>query len=414
MEVRLAYGKDGVALDVPEWVEMDRYGLAAADKAIAYPDFADSLAAAGGGTVLEEEPPLIIVNDGHRSTPTLRVLEWLDRYDSTLLDNARFLIACGTHGEPLEDHLRTIFGKYLKRVRDRLSWHDCHDLSRMVKIGSDHFGQNVFVNRQVVEAMEAENVLVITSVEPHYFAGFSGGRKSFFPGCTDMATIERNHNLVNSLDCAPLRLTGNPMAEHIDEMLGLLKPEKIFSIQLVVDAGHRIGHVFCGRIDEVFLRATEAAIRLYAYEVSEPYDLAIAEVRPPLDRSLYQIQKALENCQAAVTDGGTAVVVAACEDGIGKRSFYDLAKEWDVEKNQSLDGVPRFGSHKLSRVNAMTRRINVRLYSDLPDNQPRQVFYEPVDDLQALMDECLNRDNRKRLAIVHDAGHTVLQPISAR
>jgi nickel-dependent lactate racemase len=128
-----------------------------------------------------------------------------------------------------------------------------------------------------------------------------------------------------------------------------------------------------------------------------------------LDRSLYQVQKALEHCQTVVVDGGTVVVVAACQDGIGKRNFYDLSDEWDRVNNRPKDGVPRFGSHKLSRVLAMTRRINVRLYSQLPDDQPRRVFYEPAHDLQALLTECLDKNNRRRLAVVHDAGHTVLK-----
>jgi nickel-dependent lactate racemase len=405
MEVKLAYGKTGVTLKVPDWAEVDRYGRADASEAVTYDDFRTGLSSADGASVLRGAP-LIIINDGHRSTPTLQVLKWLDQWDSTVLDSARFLIACGTHGEPTDEHLQTIFGQYLDRVRDRLAWHDCHDMDSMVSVGVDHFGEQVYLNRL---AAEAEQLIVITSVEPHYFAGFTGGRKSLFPGLTDMATIERNHNLANSLDCAPLRLKGNPMAEHLDEMLTLVGIENIFSIQTVVDADHNINRVFCGPIDKAFHDATDAACGLYANSVARPYDLLMAEVAPPLDRSLYQIQKALENCQAAVVDGGTAVVVAACEDGVGKRNFYDLALKWDTRKNAPNDGIPRFGSHKLSRVNAMTRRIKVQLYSELPPEQPRRVFYEPAEDLQLLVNECLDRDNRKRLAIVHDAGHTVLQ-----
>ncbi|MCD6249979.1 MAG: DUF2088 domain-containing protein [candidate division Zixibacteria bacterium] len=409
MEVKLAYGRTSVTLDVPDWVEMDRYGRSDVNDRVAYSDFCTGLSMAKAEVVFRGSP-LFVVNDGHRSTPTLKVLDWLNQYDSTLLDRASFLIACGAHCAPTDEQLQTIFGPYFDRARDRLFWHDCHDLDSMVSVGVDHFGEQVYLNRLVVES---EQSIVITSVEPHYFAGFTGGRKSYFPGLTDMSTIERNHNLANSLDCAPLKLKGNPMAEHLDEILALIEPERIFSIQLVMDASHNISRVFFGSIDTAFREATDAARNLYAYKVDQPYDLALAEVGSPLDRSLYQIQKALENCQAAVVDGGTAVVVAACEDGIGKRNFYDLASEWDAEENVPIDRVPRFGSHKLSRVNTIRRRINVRLYSDLPPEQPRRVFYEPAKDLQVLVNECLDRDNRKRLAIVYDAGHTVLQTIGA-
>jgi nickel-dependent lactate racemase len=411
MEVRLAYGENGLDLIVPDRIEVDRFGLSAAEKPLGYADFESRFAAAGARKLFAGGLPLVIVNDGHRSTPTTRVLKWLDQYDSRLLDRLPFLIACGTHEEPSPDHLATIFGPYLDRVRDRLFWHDCRDLESMTKVGTDRFGEDVLLNRRAAEAVK---LLAITSVEPHYFAGFTGGRKSFFPGLTDRATIERNHNLANSLDCAPLRIAGNPMAEHLDEMLDLLRPDRIFSVQLIVDAGRRIGDVFCGPIREAFAEAIVASEKLYAVPVEQPYDLVIAEVRSPLDRSLYQIQKALENCQLGVRDGGAIVVVAACRDGIGKRAFYDLADRWDREANAPVDGIPRFGSHKLSRVVAMSRRIKVCLHSELSENQPRRVFYEPVADLQQFLDENIGSRDRKRLAIVHDAGHTVLKPIDAQ
>ena len=406
MEVRLAYADSEIGLEVPDWVELDRYDLTAYDQAVTYSDFLECVNSGGGARLLEGELPLIIVNDGHRSTPTAQILEWLEKYDHRLIDAVHYLVACGTHGEPSPEHYRRIFGRFLDRIKPRLAWHDCTDISQMVRVGADHYQTDVWINRL---AVRAKKVLVLTSVEPHYFAGFTGGRKSFFPGLTNRATIERNHNLANSLECRPLRLAGNPMAEHLDEMLRLFGTEKVFSIQVVSDAAHHIGQVFCGRIDKAFAEAVRASEALYARSAPKPYDLIMAEVRPPLDRSLYQVQKALEHCQTAVVDGGTVVVAAACQDGIGKRNFYELSDEWDRENNRPKDSIPRFGSHKLSRVLAMTRRINVKLYSQLPDDQPRRVFYEPVHDLQALMSECLETNNRKRLAIVHDAGHTVLK-----
>lgn len=405
MEIRLAYGKDGLSIDVPPWVQMDRFGLTAVEKAAGFPEFSSAVKTSGLNDLLSADDLLVIVNDGHRPTPTPTVLGWLDHHDPAFLDRARFLIACGTHAEPTDEHLAKIFGRFLDRVRSRMEWHDCRNLDTMVEVGRDRGGEPIYLNRT---AAAAERMLVITSVEPHYFAGFTGGRKSFFPGLTNLATIERNHNMANSLDCAPLRLAGNPMSEHLTEILRAVDLSRVGSIQLVADAGHRVAGVFCGGLVEAFEAAVEAARQLYAYPVAEPYDLVLAEVRPPLDRSLYQIQKGLENTQMGVRDGGTDVVIGYCEDGVGSKPFFELAAIWDREKNAPSDGVTRFGSHKLSRVNAMTRRINVRIFSTLPPDAPRRVFYEPVNDIQALMGECLSAD-KNRLAVVHDAGHAVLE-----
>jgi hypothetical protein len=93
---------------------------------------------------------------------------------------------------------------------------------------------------------------------------------------------------------------------------------------------------------------------------------------------------------------------------VGSDHFFNLAESWDRESNAPSDGRTAFGSHKLSRVNAMSRRIGVRLHSELSSELPRHVYYEPIDDINGyLRTEMENRGNLN-LAIVHDAGHTVL------
>ena len=199
------------------------------------------------------------------------------------------------------------------------------------------------------------------------------------------------------------------MVEHLEELLSLLDLDRLFSALVVQDAGGMIGRVFFGPVDRAFRNAVELALKLYAHRVEQQYDLAIAEVRPPLDKNLYQAQKALENCQAAVADGGAVVIVSPCDEGVGSEHFFKLASRWDRRSNQPVDGVTRFGSHKLSRVNAIGKRIDVRLFSNLPPETVRQVFYEPVQDISSLISERAEKRHPLRLAVVHDAGHTVLQ-----
>ncbi len=405
MEIRLAYDHKGLTLDVPDSMITDRFGLSTVDRPVTYTEFTAGLAASGGERFLSCELPLFVVNDGFRNTPTRRLLEWLDMFDNSILDRARFLIATGAHGGPTPEHLSTIFGSYLDRVCHRVNWHDARALGDMDKIGVDHFGGEVFLNRQ---ALSAEKLFVIGSVEPHYFAGFTGGRKSLFPGLTDLATIERNHNLANSLEAAPLKLKGNPVSEHFDELLGLCDLDRIFTAQVVMDAGGRIERICLGRLDQAFAEATQAAVSLYSHEIARKYDIIVAEIRPPLDKNLYQAQKALENTQTAVVDGGTVILVTPCNEGVGSNHFFDLANSWDRETNRPADGIPRFGSHKLSRVNAMTKRINVRIVSSLPEDHARQVFYEPLDDINEYLAKYEKETHGLRLAVVHDAGHTVL------
>lgn len=355
--------------------------------------------------VLPASSPLVVVNDGYRHTPTARILDWLDSIYPDFLDRADFIVSTGTHPAPSDEQMRAIFGGLYARLRDRVRIHDCRDMTAMRPVGRDRFGAEVFLNAAV---LEHEDVLIIGSVEPHYFAGFTGGRKSLFPGLSDLATTERNHNLANSLEAQPLRLRGNPVAEHFDELMELVAHRAFYAVQVVVDAGGIIREITCGELQDAFVRATEAARALFAHEVAERYDVVLCEMRSPLDHNLYQLQKGLENGQAAVRAGGAAILVSACVEGVGSPHFFRQALTWDRTRNRPQDGILRFGSHKLSRVHAITERIDVLLHSMLSPQDIRQVFYEPIENVTAYLTERRASYDLDRLAVVYDAGHTVL------
>ncbi len=406
MNLELAYGADKINLNISDDVKVDHYSPSTVFDSSDAMNFLVQAQRHGLSKVLAAKSPLIVVNDGYRTTPTEKILDWLLMGYPSFLNNARFLIATGTHPEPTEEHLRSIFGKHLENVRSRLHIHDCHDRTTMSVAGVDHFGAMFYINK-MVEA--SENVCVITSVEPHYFAGLTGGRKSLVPGLADFDTIARNHNLANSLDAAPLKIEGNPVAEHMSEMAGMAGASRIMSIQVVTDREGEIASTHVGALDKAFDEASEVACALYECSSDKPYDLFMCEVGPPFDNNLYQVQKALENCQTAVVDGGAAVLLSTCNEGVGSRSFFELADYWDSDSNEHKEGKTVFGSHKLSRVNAMSKRIDVRLKSELDDDTVRKVFYEPVADLQEYIDKKINDSTgHGRVAVVHDAANTVL------
>jgi len=406
MEIKLAYGKNKLILEVPDSVEVDTYSSLPVERPVDYAVFETAFAQSGAGAFLSGEPPLIIVNDGYRHTPTFRILQWLDRLDPSLMARASFLVATGAHNLPSESHLRKIFGSFYNGIKKSLFCHDAHKKANMSGLGVDQMGGEVYVNRLI---KDTDRIFIIGSVEPHYFAGFTGGCKSIFPGLTDLATIERNHNLANSLQAAPMKIEGNPVAEHLWSLYDLLDDKKFFTVQLVSDCAGQTAAAFFGDVKSAFMKASAYARKLFAPTVGKRYDVVLCEVRPTLDKNLYQAQKALENCQSAVVNGGDAVVVSACEEGIGSDYFFKLAEKWDKEKNRAFDGAMHFGSHKLSRVNAMRKRIGVHLCSGLDDNIVRQVFYEPIGDLNDFINKKAKSKNKISLALVRDAGHTVLK-----
>jgi nickel-dependent lactate racemase len=398
----MAYGGGEISAEVPDGVMCDEFRAETANNPAGMESLRSALIAARFEQFLTT-PPLVIVNDGYRNTPTAKILNWLAEISPLVIDRATFLIATGAHSAPTDQHLQTIFGDLYGRVKSRVHYHDAKNGDSMVAVGKDRFGETVWLNKLFAEH---ERVIVIGSVEPHYFAGFTGGRKGIFPGICDYKTIERNHNLADSLAAQPMKLDHNPVATHLDSLLDLIDLSKVFSIQVVMDSTDTIAGIFCGNLRDSFHEAAEMARQIYACAFEEPYDVTLCELLPPLDDNLYQVQKALENCQSSVRDGGACIVVAACKGGIGSEHFYKLADIWDRARNRPNDGVARFGSHKLSRVNAINGRVLVGLYSELPIKTCRHVFYEKIDNLERYIHARLGSGGR--IAVVRNAGHTVL------
>lgn len=405
MEIDFTYGNRILTLDFPSNVSVDIFQAESNSKPYTFADFKNEITHTQLNQLCKNSKYLCIVNDGYRNTPTPTILSWLSEIDPGFLNNADFMIATGTHDAPTEKHYHKIFGDLYNKIQSRVTYHNAHDYSFLIKIGTDKFGEEVWINKAVVEY---SSILIIGSVEPHYFAGFTGGRKSLFPGLNDVPTIERNHNLAISLAAAPLKIDGNPVAEHLESLLDLVKMENIISIQAVMDSKNNLIECFCGPLRSSFEKAVTIANKIYARKIDKQYDMVLAEILPPLDSNLYQAQKALEHCQRGVKDGGNLVVISACKEGIGSNFFYDLANNWDRESNKPKDGKFRFGSHKLSRVNLMSKRINIYLYSEMSPKEVCRVFYEPLDNLQKFIYSMGMDCEKINIGVVRDAGHLVL------
>jgi len=351
------------------------------------------------------EADLFVVNDAYRPTPTDRILRWLSE-SNRLRKTQKFLIATGCHEGPNEYQMKAIFGDMYAKIKGRLLVHDARDKNEMVQIGEDSEQHPIFLNRHF---HEAEKVVIVGSVEPHYFAGFTGGRKSVFPGLCDYDTTVRNHRLGVSFEAAPLRLDKNPIEENLRELMHLVCDKEIFSIQMVMGKEGHIEAIFCGDIQSSFRRACEHSAHLFSYKTGAEYDLVLAEVRSPLDTNLYQLQKSLENSQTAVRNGGSMILFSRCHEGIGPDSFYNLADKWKSDTAARRAGTDDFGIHKLARVAQIGQRIDIWLYSELEDGISDKVFFKTTKNPQEIIDRTIQNKNGVRTAVVRDAGHTVLR-----
>ncbi|PWB75846.1 hypothetical protein C3F09_01670 [candidate division GN15 bacterium] len=405
MLVTLTYGGAPLVLNMPPHVSVHTFAPHRIEHPASFDEFHAAFRAAWKWEITDDSSPLFVVNDAYRHTPTAVVLTWIERILPGILQRARFLVATGAHQPPTDKDLQSIFAGHLKTIRPRVEWHVATDLASMMKVGADSQGSDVYLHRRV---FQHSPVILIGSVEPHYFAGFTGGRKSLFPGLTDLATIERNHNMAGSMAAAPMKLDGNPVAEHLESLMALIDTSSVLSVQLVLDSAGTVAGFSIGDVESSFTGAATTARAMFGHTLDQPLDAVLCEMRPPLDKNMYQAQKALENCQQVVANGGTAIVVARCDEGVGSEFFINEAQNWDRTNNRPGDGIYRFGSHKLSRMVAHQKRIDVRLFSSLPDAIVEKVFYHPAGDLSALIVALAQGKSDFQLGVVYDSGHTVL------
>jgi nickel-dependent lactate racemase len=245
--------------------------------------------------------------------------------------------------------LRFLFGRHFDARRERIEVHDARKGSDIVFAGTTPAGTAVRFNRRV---MDARRLVTVGTVEPHYFAGFTGGRKAFLPGCAAYETVEANHRFALDAGSMTCILEGNPVHEDMQSAAALLGGKSIFSIQTVLDGDDRIVAAFAGEPESAFRMAVEASRKVYCVTVPGQADIVIGSVAPPLDADLYQAHKALENAKPAVKRGGIFILAAACVRGPGNDAFVRFlsseARPADVLA-KAREGY-RLGYHKSARI----------------------------------------------------------------
>jgi lactate racemase len=347
-------------------------------------------------------PLLVVVNDATRPTPSAEVLrviredleQWLgtpERFEAADRELS-FVVATGTHRVALPQELEKIFGtEFLQGHAARVSSHDAKDNGRLVHLGRTSRGTEIQVNRLLAEA---HSVILINSVEPHYFAGYTGGRKSLFPGLAGYDTVWANHALSMTPGSESLILQGNPVHEDLEEALAIgIDGKHVFSIQMVLDNDHRVGFAAAGSLQDTFSRAVAVADSQFVLDVERRYEVVVAAAPHPMDCNFYQTNKAIQSGALAVRDGGVLIVVSECPFGLGEnQTLYDMlaAAESPAEALERADLEEyRLGVQQATRIAGILQRADIWAVTSLLEEQVRSMFMRPFDDVQAAVDAAL-------------------------
>ncbi|MBN1620108.1 DUF2088 domain-containing protein, partial [candidate division WOR-3 bacterium] len=314
---------------------------------------------------------LIIVNDQDRTTPTSSILEVIKSFGG-IEKKSSVIIASGTHKIPSPEQLKKIIGNFEPK---EILFHDSRDPASCVYFGKSDFGNELFFNTSLTKF---ETVLAINSVEPHYFAGFTGGRKSFLPGLASFRTIEKNHSLALEPGAMPLKLEGNPVHTEMNQALDFFY-FPIYSIQ-IVGTESEIFNVFTGDIRKSFAEAAVFSESIFSVEIDRLADAVFVEVGEPYSRTLYQAQKAIIHASCALKKNGILCFSSHCREGIGDRGFFDLLSSFSDPRDvlSYLKNEYKFGYHKSFHMAKIVMNHRVLGLTQIDEKTLEKVFVEKI------------------------------------
>ncbi|GHV83437.1 transcriptional regulator [Spirochaetia bacterium] len=333
---------------------------------------------------------LIIINDATRPTPTEKILLSL----LPVLDDAHIsihkitlLVATGGHRAPTETEYKQILGGLYDILRERCIAHNARKDDAMADIGTTRNGTPMLLNKLL---FEADRIIATGSVEPHYFAGWTGGRKAFLPGIAAYKTIEANHKQALSPAAHSLALDGNPVHEDMMDALPLIKTP-VFSFMTVLDKEQGVAAATTGDLNSSFYAAVDIAKKIFCVPVKSKADIVISVAKFPMDIDLYQSQKAIDNGSNVLKDGGTLILVSSCRDGIGDEAYANLlaAASTPQDAIEKIRSGYKLGYHKAAKMAAVSARASIKAVTELPEARLKSMFIESSKDPQSALDDAI-------------------------
>ena len=293
------------------------------------------------------------------------------------------LIATGCHRGTTKDELIEKFGPEIV-AKERIVIHDCEESENMVTLGTLPSGGTIRINRL---AAEADLLISEGFIEPHFFAGFSGGRKSVLPGIVARETVHWNHNAEFIAD--PHSRTGilenNPI--HRDMVYAARTAKLAFICNVVINAKHEVVGAFAGDCEQAHIAGTEFLKDLCRCEAVPAQITITSNNGYPLDQNIYQAVKGMTAGEATCLEGGVIIMSAACNDGHGGEAFRKTISQ-DLSAQEILDAIQatpkqdtlsdQWQSQILARI---LSRFHVVLISLADPELVRSLKMHPASDL---------------------------------
>jgi nickel-dependent lactate racemase len=269
-----------------------------------------------------------------------------------------------------EEYVSFLSEEVLKRVK--LVSHDAKAQDLVYAGTTKSHGTKVFLNRVFAEA---DTKILLSDVNIHYYAGYSGGRKSVMSGVCGVETVRHNSVLMLNSNAKAGVLKDNPIHEDLTEVARLAKVT--FVVNVVKNGKGELVKAFAGDLEAAFLEAVKLVDEIYKVTVDRRADIAVVSASGyPADVTLSQAYKAVDNVLDVVKRGGVIVLVAECSKGHGNQVFYDWMTRLTDLKNTEKEIKRNFaiGGHKAYYLLKVLQNHPVILVSSLPDYYANSVF----------------------------------------
>lgn len=387
MRITLPYGDHELAIDLD--VGADRLSLLESRRHDVDP-IRLALAAPIGSPRLPDmarpgQAVAIIASDITRPCPTHLLLPAImeELTSAGIPDrDVTVVFGLGIHRPHTPDERRNLVGA---QMAARLRCIDS-DPEQAVHVGTTRRGTSVEVFEPIVRA---DLRIALGNVEPHYFAGYTGGLKAVVPGVCSLNTIRHNHALMTEAQARTGILIGNPLREDLEEAAGMVGLD--FILNVILDGAKRIVVAAAGHPVEAHRWLCRAAEYLSRVPVEQAADIVLVSAGGyPKDINLYQAQKALDNAAEAVRPGGIIIWVAECAEGLGNRTF----EEWLVgsTRDEILRRIKEnftLGGHKAAAIARVLQQAKIMLVSALPASLVERCGMQPFASLQTALEAAL-------------------------
>ena len=424
MLVHLEYGRRGLEIELPDnhVVHCLNYPettplanpSAAISEAMSSPTGTAALAELARGRA----SACIVICDITRPVPNQIILEPLLatlKSANISRDDILILVATGMHRASTRDELIEMVGAEIV-ANYRIESHDGHDKAAHQYLGNSPRGVPLWIDRRY---LDAELKITVGLFEPHFMAGFSGGRKLICPGIAALETIRAWHSprFLEHPNARAGCLDGNPVHEENTRMALMAGCD--FIVNVVIDDQRRVLKVVAGDLLAAFDEGVEFARQLVSVAVAEPVDIVVTSAAGyPLDATFYQAIKGIVSPLSILKPGGTVIIAAEISEGIGSPEFQRLynesaSPEIFMERILHSDYFV-MDQWQLEEFVRAWRKGRIRVVTEgLSPKQLRHLFVEPAASVEEAVSDAIVEYGSKATIAVLPKGPYVLAELTA-